>query len=223
MNQILNKISKALELGTNNTNENEAQSAILAAQRLMAKYHISQEEVNEFLNENENQEEEVIEENATDEINNEKWKRNLIIVIAKNFRCDVFYRCGRLIIVGESEDIKISKRVFLYAKQAVLNSFKKFFNENYVTNDSNIRNKCKRDFAYGFVSGLRQKFEEQKENSDLALVVVNPKVKEYFKNINFGRVHRSRSQNISDGYCYQYGKEKGRNLADIDTQMKGEF
>ena len=29
MNQILDKISKALELGTNNNNENEAQNAIL--------------------------------------------------------------------------------------------------------------------------------------------------------------------------------------------------
>ena len=68
------KISKALKLGTNNNNENEAQSAILAAQRLMAKYHISQEEINDFINENEEQETQVIEENATDEINNEKWK-----------------------------------------------------------------------------------------------------------------------------------------------------
>ena len=41
MNQILEKISKALRLGTNNSNTNEAQNAILAAQRLMAKYKIS--------------------------------------------------------------------------------------------------------------------------------------------------------------------------------------
>jgi len=52
MNQILEKISKTLQLGKNNSNENEAQTAILAAQRLMAKYHISQEEVDNFINEN---------------------------------------------------------------------------------------------------------------------------------------------------------------------------
>ena len=100
MNQILEKISKALRLGNNNTNENEAQSAILAAQRLMAKYHVSEEDVNEFLNENEKQDEQVIEENADNEMNNDKWKRRLMITIAKNFRCDVFYRGGKLIIVG---------------------------------------------------------------------------------------------------------------------------
>ena len=53
MNQILDRISKALRLGKDNNNENEAQAAILAAQRLMAKYKISEEEVNDFLDKNE--------------------------------------------------------------------------------------------------------------------------------------------------------------------------
>ena len=100
MNQILEKISKALKLGTNNTNEHEAQSAILAAQRLMAKYKISEEEINEFLNENEKKEDKVIEEKAENEMNNKKWKRRLMITIAKNFRCDVYYNNKKLVIVG---------------------------------------------------------------------------------------------------------------------------
>ena len=127
MNQILEKISKTLQLGTNNNNENEAQSAILAAQRLMAKYQITQEDVDTFLNENESKDTEVITEKAENEMNNDKWKRRLMIVIAKNFRCDVYYQNKKLIVVGAKEDIQISKRVYLYAKQAILNSFKIFF------------------------------------------------------------------------------------------------
>ena len=50
MNQILDKISKTLKLGENNSNKNEAQAAILAAQRLMAKYKISQEDIKDFIN-----------------------------------------------------------------------------------------------------------------------------------------------------------------------------
>ena len=123
MNQILEKISKALRLGTNNANEHEAQSAILAAQRLMAKYKISEEEINEFLNENEKKEDKVIEEKAENEMNNNKWKRRLMITIAKNFRCDVYYNNNKLVIVGAKEDILISKRVYLYAKEAILKSF----------------------------------------------------------------------------------------------------
>lgn len=223
MNQILEKISKALRLGTNNNNENEAQSAILAAQRLMAKYRISEEDLNDFLNENEKQDTKVIEENTENEINNDKWKRSLMITIAKNFRCDVYYHGGRLVIVGAKEDILISKRVYIYAKQAILNSFKKFFKENYesYSTSASLRNKYKREFALGFIKGLSEKFEEQKSNSELSLVVVNPKVKEYIGNIKFTGVHRSRSSYITNNYCFQEGKRKGKNLADIDTRMEG--
>lgn len=223
MNQILEKISKALRLGKDNNNENEAQAAILAAQRLMAKYKISEEEIHDFLNENEQQDHEVIEEQAENETNNDKWKRRLMVTIAKNFRCDVYYYGKKLVIVGAKEDILISKRVYLYAKQAILNSFKSFFKENYepyAVNNS-IRNKYKREYAFGFIKGLSEKFEEQKANSELALVVVNPNVKDYLSNINFTGVHRTRMSYITDNYCYEEGKRNGRKLADIDTRVEG--
>lgn len=223
MNQILEKISKALRLGTNNSNQNEAQSAILAAQRLMAKYRISQEEIDDFINEKDNQDTQVIEENAEKEMNNEKWKKRLMITIAQNFRCDVYYKGGKLVIVGAKEDILISKRVYLYAKQAILNTFKKFFKENYDLSfkDDSFRNKCKRDYAYGFIKGLSQKFEEQKAKSEMSLVVINPDVKTYLDNINFTGVFRGRRTRIDSNYCYEEGKYNGRTLADIDSQMEG--
>ncbi len=223
MNQILEKISKTLKLGTNNNNANEAQSAILAAQRLMAKYQITQEEINNFIDENDSEDTEVIEEQAEKEMNNNKWKRKLMITIAKNFRCDVFFRGSKLILVGAKEDILITKRVYLYAKKSILNNFRIFFKENYETDITNnsMRNKYKREFALGFITGLSEKFEKQKANSELSLVVINPNVKEYLNNINFVGVHRSRKSYITDTYCYQEGKRKGENLADIDTQMEG--
>lgn len=225
MNQILDRISKALRLGKDNNNEHEAQAAILAAQRLMAKYKISEEEINDFLNENEKQEQDntVTEENADNETNNDKWKRRLMVTIAKNFRCDVYYHGGKLVIVGAKEDILISKRVYLYAKQAILNSFKTFFKNNYETYliNNSMRNKYKREYAFGFIKGLSEKFEEQKANSELSLVVVNPNVKDYLSNINFTGVHRSRASYITDSYCFEEGKRNGKRLADIDTRVEG--
>lgn len=223
MNQILEKISKTLRLGTNNNNKNEAQNAILAAQKLMAKYHINQEEIDAFLNENESKDTEVITEKAENEMNNDKWKRRLMIVIAKNFRCDVYYQNRKLIIVGAKEDIQISKRVYLYAKQAILNSFKTFFKQNYNVDilTPSDRNKYKREYAFGFIKGLSEKFEEQKAKSELSLVVTNQDVIEYMKNIRFNGFHRSRTAYITNSYCYDEGKRKGRNLADIDTQVEG--
>ena len=160
---------------------------------------------------------------AENETNNDKWKQRLMITIAKNFRCDIFYKGGKLVIVGANEDILISKRVFLYAKQAILNSFKIFFKENYepygVT--TSMRNKYKREYAFGFIRGLSEKFEEQKSSSELALVVVNPKVKEYVGNIKFSGVRRSRASYITNDFCYQEGRYNGKNLADIDTRVEG--
>ena len=224
MNQILEKISKALRLGTNNANEHEAQSAILAAQRLMAKYKISEEEINEFLNENEKKEDKVIEEKAENEMNNNKWKRRLMVTIAKNFRCDVYYNNNKLVIVGAKEDILISKRVYLYAKEAILKSFRVFFKNNYEVSciSSSMRNRYKREYALGFIKGLSEKFEAQKVSSELALVVTNPKVKEYINNIHFNGIYHTRISHIYDNHCFNAGRRKGRDLADIDTQMKGE-
>jgi len=222
MNQILEKISKTLQLGKNNSNENEAQTAILAAQRLMAKYHISQEEVDNFINENDREATQVIEEKAENEINNDKWKRKLLVTIAKNFRCDVYYHGGKLVLVGEKEDILITKRVYVYAKQSILSSFKEFFKENYEHQlvNSSIRTKCKREFAFGFIKGLSEKFEKQITNSELSLVAVNPNVEEYLSNINFSGTYHSRVSYITDNYCYEEGKRNGKKLADIDSTIE---
>lgn len=225
MNQILEKISKTLRLGTNNPNKNEAQSAILAAQRLMAKYRISEEEINDFLSENEKKEEKVIEENTENEMNSNKWKKRLIITIARNFRCDVYYRNKKLVIVGAKEDILISKRVYLYAKEAILNNFRVFFKDNYDASliSSSMRERYKREYALGFIKGLAEKFSEQKANSELSLVVTNPKVKDYIDNIRFSGFYHNRASQIHDNYCFNEGHRKGKDLADIDTQMKGEI
>lgn len=223
MNQILEKISKTLRLSTNNSNENEAQTAILAAQKLMAKYHISQEEINDFINENDSQNTKVIEESAENEVHNTKWKRELLLTIATNFRCDAYYYGKKLLLVGANEDILITKRVYLYAKKAILSSFKIFFKENYeqYAIDNSIRNKRKREFALGFIKGLSEKFEKQKANSELSLVVINPKVEEYMNDINFTKFYCIKTSHITDTYCFQEGKRKGSNLADIDTQITG--
>lgn len=45
--KIIEKIKKALALANNNKNPNEAQAAMLMAQKMMAKYHIEMQELEE--------------------------------------------------------------------------------------------------------------------------------------------------------------------------------
>ena len=221
MNQVLDKISKTLELGTNNSNENEAQNAILIAQRLMAKYHISQEDIDNFINENDKKDNEVIEESAENEVNNDKWKRQLMLIIARNFRCDLYYKEKRIMIVGEPDDIQIAKRVYLYAKNAILKGFKEYLrkNYNYCNIDDTTKKRYKRDYAYGFVNGLLQKFNEQKADSELAMVVVNQDVKVYMSNLHLGGIKRNKRVYIQNSKSYEQGRIHGKNLVDIDTSV----
>ena len=113
--KIIEKIKKALALANNNKNPNEAQAAMLMAQKMIAQYHIEMQEVEEV------EEAEVQE----DEVNVKKgsWRKSLMKVICNNYRCDCFLRGNtgkRIIIVGAKEDIEIAKTIYEFAENQLL-------------------------------------------------------------------------------------------------------
>lgn len=83
--KIIEKVKKVLELSKNNPSAEEAKSAALKAQKLMAEYHISLSEI-EAVEDVEN-----ISEKQVDVGNGNKWKYFLAEIVAKNFRCKHFY------------------------------------------------------------------------------------------------------------------------------------
>ena len=85
--------------------ENEAITAALRAQELMAKYHLSMSDID-------------IKDNEIDEIYLEvglgnKWKYQLARIVANNFCCQYFL-CGKdtIVFYGHKVDIKIATDVF---------------------------------------------------------------------------------------------------------------
>lgn len=108
MEKILNKIKNCLDLTNNNPNENEAITAALKAQELMAKYNIELDQVEDAGKEEREISEEMFE-------CSDKWKVKLANIIAKNFRCKVYFM-NRLNVVfyGYKEDAKIALQVFKY-------------------------------------------------------------------------------------------------------------
>ena len=56
----------------------------------------------------------------------------------------------------------------------------------------------------------------------LSGVRIGTSVKEYINNIHFNGIYHTRISHIYDNHCFNAGRRKGRDLADIDTQMKGE-
>ena len=217
--KIIEKIKKALALANNNKNPNEAQAAMLMAQKMMAKYHIEMQEVEEV------EEAEVQE----DEVNVKKgsWRKSLMKVICNNYRCDCFLRGTtgkRIIIVGAKEDIEIAKTIYEFAENQLLDGFNNYFKNNYEEyTEIQIKNAVRKDYADGFIRGLKEKFarqkeEETKKNEQYALVVTNKKVEEYMENLNIRGHYRPReNSSFTDPYAFVNGRDKGLNMRDLHS------
>lgn len=216
---ILKRIRKALALANDNKNPNEAQTAMLMAQKMMAKYHIEMQEVEEEKSSD-------IQESEAD-IKKSSWRKFLMKAICNNYRCDCFLRGNtgkRIIIVGAKEDIEIAKTIYEFAENQLLDGFNKYFKNNYKEDtEIRIRNAVKKDYADGFIRGLKEKFkkqreEETKKNEQYALVITNKKVDEYMENLNIRNHYRQReNSSFVDPYAFVNGRDKGLNMRDLHS------
>lgn len=202
--KIINKIRKLLALASSK-NENEAQSAMLMAQKLMAIHNIEMSQVEAVEVDNK-----VIEEEADAKRHKTKWKRILAQLIASNFKCDTFlrgYGTYSTIFVGKRENIDICKTVYVSAVQFI----DKFFSEYWKKVNRPVSDSIslKNSYALGFIYRLKEKFEEQKtiaEQEGWALVLVKDSdVIEYMENKNMKhRVAKSSSKLNSEALAQGY-------------------
>ena len=166
--KIIDRIRKLLALATS-SNENEAQSAMLMAQKLMAQHNIEMSQVEDAPVDHE-----VVEEEADKKRHRTKWKRKLADVVAHNFKCDIFFRGNgsyATIFVGKKESIEICKSVYNAAVLFIDKEFSKYWNEEgkwlsgfdgtrieRALSDSIV---MKDSYARGFIHRLQERFEEQ--------------------------------------------------------------
>lgn len=198
---IIAKIKKLLALAANNPSEEEAKSAALKAQELLAQYHIDMKQVENLdLDRVEEIEESFV------EVPSKKWKYRLAIIVAKNFRCAVHILGVNLIVFfGHKTDVAVAAETFKYlfrlgdkfANRAVKHAkaARRPYNGLYNT------------FVLGFCAGLEQAFAEQ---STALMVVVPEDVTTAHREMMMGckTVHRSMSmQHNTD--VYEQGKAEG--------------
>ncbi len=180
--KIIEKIKKILELSRNNPSAEEAASAALKAQKIMAEYHIDIAEI-EAVEDVKN-----ISEKQVNVGKGNKWKYLRAGIIAKNFRCKHFYY-GKSVVVfyGYKEDAVIAAMTFefLYenGNRAANNYYQKrrkeALQDNYYFNGKGIKNA----FLVGYLQGIKESLEKQ----CTALMLVIPKqVEERYKDISSG-------------------------------------
>lgn len=201
--KILEKVKKLFELSKNNPSAEEAKSAALKAQQLMVENDIAMWEVEGV---DLTKTEEIVEEGFN--VPAKKWKYDLGLIIANNFRLKLFMS-GKdtFIFYGHKTDVAIGIETFKY----LFNIGDKLGNRLYreakdaYQPTNNVYNSC----VMGFCAGIRQALAEQSK----ALMVVLPEdVKEAFaersKNFKNSRVS---SPIAYRGDAYSTGKQAGYN------------
>lgn len=211
MEKILNKIKNLLDLANNNPNENEAVAAALKAQELMAKYNVELEQLDE-----KKESREIVKEiyKASSKHEMKKWKIGLASIIAKNFRCKVYFMgCRDVVFYGYKEDAKIALSVFTFLYE----TGNKFAVRYY--------NKCKKEgretrgvmntYLVGFSKGVADVLEKQ----CVALMIVTPEeVNQSFEVMASGwKSIRSTIRVTDDARAMAQGNRDGRDVAQART------
>ncbi len=175
-NKILDKITKILKL-TENNNENEAQNALLLAQRLMMENGITMQDLS-----GQKQEIEKIIEKGVEVLKRRVWYNvNLAGIIAPNFRCKAF-TCSlsngcHIMFFGKESDVEIARTVYLSALEAL-----KHHAKQYAKTVRYNKTPLKNAYINGYIRGLDAKFKSQIEKSTWGLVaVIDPAVEEKYR------------------------------------------
>lgn len=206
---IIERIQKLLALSGNNSSVNEAQAALLMAQKLLVRHNLDMADVGSIRPPVENIDEKLIYSSGRAE----NWRVILASVIAANFRCKVYTsRIGitQIFFVGHSTDISIAVNVYHTASLMAEAGAEKFA-ANYPTGS---RRRIGTDFKSGFVVGLRAQFEKQKNDNGWGLILATPKdVENKLMQITKGNKGASRGLQARSHDAFHEGKRKGESFA----------
>lgn len=222
MKAIIKKVQKTMRLAGSG-NDDEGQSALLMAQRLMAKYNLSMGDV-ELDSEYNINEKNIVKGDGTEFTRLQWWVKDLSRIIADNFKCYVYTtsnenRRKKIVFVGLEQDVAICKSVFDFALSSI-----KFFSDVYVkrnniSGDRRTTMAVKNDYIGGYLWGLNDKFKEQVERENWGLILVKDAlvVQEYEKlNLKKGRATRrsshgdlkAKQEGYNQGKQFSHGKNR---------------
>jgi len=221
MEKILQKLAKLKSLydSARMSNEGEAEAAAAAINRLLVKYNLTMEQVeNTKLKDNSLNNEDVS--GFTFKSIGGEWELELYKVICNYNFCKVFIRGGgykRLMIVGKKENLDNVKWLKDFLSNTFVGLSKRRWKEYEEKNM--CKDKFQRHYLLGCVMGVRDKFEEQRKNIEkqynnvTSLVVkTESSIMNYVENI-FGHVGTvNRRHKSYEGEILAKGRIDGYNI-----------
>lgn len=212
--KIIEKIKKCLELANNNPSAEEAKSAALMAQKLLAKYNISMEDVKGVGPVEEIEESPIWFKDLVTWGVARGWKYQLAEIVASNFRCKhFFYGKAAVVFYGHKTDVQVAKQIYTFlfqngdklANKLVYKMIRDAKKAGIKSNTSGVYN----SFVKGYMAGLKEALGKQ---CTALMIVVPEDVKDAyverakrFKSMNVGM----RNNGFSNG-AYSEGVKAGK-------------
>lgn len=225
--KILHKVRALLNLARNggDPDSNEAQSALLMAQRFMAENGIDELEVEGSII-GSPRHKEVVDEYVTEFEKLSWWKKSLGRVIAPNFRCYSYLnkRVGytRLVFLGLKQDAEIAAIAFSFATDSIklgANQYMKMYRKDYIllhgsrpsiSKQREVRN----NYVEGWISGLEAQYAQQVSKEGWGLVLTkDPSVTQSYQDLGLKRgqpSQHSREDSSAGQLAYAKGYSDGK-------------
>lgn len=160
LNKIIAKIQGLLKLAQDNPDDEEGQTALLMAQRLLLKYNLSMETVQD----RSNKDKDVIKESMTEKVSRMPWwKMKLHAILATNFRCksirtrNFVSRKTYLRFVGYEADVKFAAEIYEATLMYLDYRLKRI-------REQHMGVEYKNSYLLGFLSGIEERFKKQVES-----------------------------------------------------------
>lgn len=205
MNNIVSKIEKLLALASNNSNEQEAQAALLKAQKLMAEYGIEQSELTG---------EKIAYKTTISKVKGHGYFSKLAMIIGESFSCKVIIIGGKCCFFGREDYADAALSAFTFAYNVMQKNARRICRENGFDPARKGAAQIYNSYFNGFVRGLKSKMDEQCK----ALMIVVPQdVKDEFCVVypSIRMMKRKGTTRGTDYSAYATGFQDGR------TAMRG--
>ena len=209
MDNYKEKIKKLLALARSN-NEHEARAAMLKAREIMARYKLTEAD----LEEKGNRKIKTVHTGIVYTSRTGSWIAYLQKVIAENYCCTTSVGCitkqkMEVYFTGFEDDLEICNEVFQYAVDTVLYSIKQIRKKKHLS-AMKIRSECL-SYGIGFAEGCKEAFADQGEENWGLVMVVPQEVKDEADRIYTG-IRKMTTHYNKNQEQYNKGFEDGKNF-----------
>ena len=215
--KIIEKIKNLMELAQDNPSDEEGQTALLMAQRLMLKHDVSLSQVELHQKEEKFETGEAVGKSAS---LIRWWEKDMSVVISSNFRCYVGQERDRrtktsyLMFFGEKRDAEMAAKVY----DAAL-----IYLRYRIDRLPDKRPAYKNSYIRGFILSLGERFKKQVEEYGLMVLPKKEVIDDLHKRFqNLGKAQTERPDHGFNKEAFDEGKNHGANAKIMPGEILGE-